>query len=311
MDTNEFISKAAGGSLSQQEAYAALMGFAKQQKERGQSDAQAFSSYITKDETGRRLFRAYRDIPGGEFDTTKADPMKPALKQAPVQKDDDVEWGALVKAYAKSYSLSDAKAIDQIMLTAEGRKLFRATMKRERMRDPNYSENDYAFLDACDAQRDADYELHKANAKTSEFMDLVNQMRSKFPAMTLSDAMERTQSLYPEAWRKYREMDVKANPADPNAAPLSGKPTPSRAPNWQGEQTSSELTPPRKFPVADDTVRFKSAEAATAEANFAFFTKILYDASAKAGRPWSVEKCIATLRQCPAAAQYFDAAVAA
>jgi hypothetical protein len=307
--TTEVLELCKRGELSHAQIYSEMTRFAEMQRQRGESRDQAFAYFVTKTQEGKELFAAYRKLPGSDFDTTKAEPVS-VSKPAVVAKDDGPGWSETVAAYAKAYNLSEGAAINQMLACPDGQRMFRSEMRKQRMRNPDFSENDHLYEDACDAARE-ESRIAKANTKASEFMDLVSQMRSKFPAMTLSDAMERAQSLYPEAWRKYREMDVKADPADPNAAPLSGKPTPSRAPLWQGPNTSSELTPPRKFPVANDTVRFKSAAAQTAEANFAFFTKILYDASAKAGRPWSVEKCIATLRQCPAAAQYFNAAVAA
>jgi hypothetical protein len=318
MNTTEVIAKAERGELAHDAVYAELVKFAEMQRQRGQSRDQAFSYFITKTAEGRELFATYRKMSGGEFDLTKAEPMKPQRKQVPVQKDDDIAWGDLVKAYAKSYGLSEAKAIDQIMLTEEGRQMFRATMKRERARNPDFSENDYAFLAACDAQRDADHELHKAN-KRSEFEDRVAEVRARFPNMSLSDVMTHVQSLYPDAWRKAKEVGpaweqtfADLGVGAPGDGEISGKPSPSRAPLWEGEQTSSHLTPP---PVPEQmsppTPRYKSAAAQTAEANFAFFTKILFDASARAGRPWSVEKCIATLRACPAANQYFVTACGA
>jgi hypothetical protein len=310
MDTNQVLELCKRGEMAQADAYAALCKFAEAQRKPGRTIAQGFSDYIQKDEIGQRLFATYKALPNSQFDMTSPDRLSATERGVPVAKVADTDWSAMVALYAKSYGLTEGAAISQIMATPEGMAMFRKQMRAERLRNPDFSENDHLYEDACDAARE-ESRVAKANSKASEFMDLVSQMRSKFPAMTLSDAMERTQSLYPEAWRKYREMDVKAAPADPNAAPLSGRPTPSRAPLWQGPNTSSELTPPRKFPVADDTVRYKSAAAATAEANFVFFTKILHDASGRAGKPWSVEKCIATLRQCPAAAQYFDAAVAA
>jgi hypothetical protein len=307
MEAYEAITKAEAGNMPRHEAYSALMRFAQLQKQANESEAQCFSRYIQKDPAGRRLYQAYKRLPSTDLDFSQAHKPQPVAKA-----DDEIAWGSLVHAYSKRYGVSEMRAVDEMLRTEGGQKLFRATMKAERLRNPEFTETDYLYEDLCDQQRDQQREFHKANTRPL-FLTMVDDIRRRNPNMTQSSAMDFVRST-PEgkvAWEKYRELDVKADPKNPQDAPLSGRPEPSRAPQWRGEQTSSNLTPPRKFPVADDTPKFKLAEAKVAEENFAFFTKVLFDASRKAGKPWSIDKCISTLRACPAAAQYFDAACGA
>jgi hypothetical protein len=310
MNTNEIIELAKRGAISHDQVYSELVRFAEEQRQRGQSSDQAFSHFVSKTAEGQRLFAAYRDMPGSPFDMNSP-AHKPATQQPVAKADDGVAWGDLVKAYARSYNLSEAKAIDQLLLTEGGSALFKKQMRAERLRTGAYSEMDMQYLDACDKQADEHRDMHK-RVKVSLFEQMVADLREKHPHMALSDAQDFVRST-PEgktAWEEWKKLGV---PADPTQAPISGKPAPRHETMWDSPASGSRQSAGRDVrpaAPADDTPRFKSAAAAVAESNFGFFVKILFDASARAGKPWSIEKCISTLRACPSAAQYFNAAVA-
>jgi hypothetical protein len=302
MDANQTIELAKSGKLNRDQVYDHLMGFAKAQKRAGESDAQSFSRFVQKDRDGQLLFREMQNLPTG----AEVAPSKPT---AIVKVDDDgVAWRDLVKAYAKTYHLSEAKAVDQLLLVPEGQKLFKRQMRAERVASGQYSEMDFRYLDACDAQHDEHRELHK-RVKVSLFEQMVSDLRAKHPHMTLSDAQDFVMAT-PEgkvAWAKFKE---NFDGPDPQDAPISGKPQPDRPPDWQ-QYAVSDLTPPRKFPVADDTVRFKrDAEAAIAKSNLEFFAGVLVKASHKAGRPWSAMQAVEILKQCSSLDEYWRAAAA-
>jgi hypothetical protein len=145
---------------------------------------------------------------------------------------------------------------------------------------------------------------------------MVADLRQKHPHMALSDAQDFVRST-PEgrtAWEEWKKLGVSADPASPMDAPLSGRPAPTHTTMFDSDMSGSRQNAGRDIrpaAPADDTPKFKSAAARVAADNFAFFVKVLHDASAKAGRPWTIDKCISILRACPASAQYFDAACGA
>jgi hypothetical protein len=308
MNSNEIIELAKRGAISHDQVYSELVRFAEEQRQRGQSSDQAFSHFIGKTAEGQRLFAAYKAMPNSQFDMNSPDRMSPRERGVSVAKVDDTEWSALVKMYAKNYGISEGTAINQMMATPEGMALLKKQLRAERLRNPDFSALDHAQEAIYDQQRE-EQRVAKANTELLPFQQKVRDMRARFPNMSESDALDHACSLYPDEWKKFKELGLDADPQD---GAISGRPDPSRAPIWQGEQTSSNLTPPpRVEQMEPPNPKFKSAEAEAALANFEFFTKVLFDASRKAGKPWSADQCVNILRQCPAAKIYLDAACGA
>jgi hypothetical protein len=309
MNTTEIIELAKRGAISHDQVYSELVRFAEEQRQRGQTSDQAFSHFVGKTAEGQKLFAAYKAMPNSPFDMNSPERMSPSERGVPVAKVDDTEWTQLVSTYAKRYGVSEMRAADEMMATPEGMALLKKQLRAERLRNPDFSALDHAQEAIYDQQRAEHAELHKASTKLrSEFEDRVADMRSRFPAMSMTDVLDHTRSLYPKAWEQFKTLGLAADPQD---GAISGRPDPSRAPIWQGEQTSSNLTPPPKVEVMEPPNPKFKRDQEIAVANWDFFVDILKSASEKAGKNWDRDQCTSILKRCPAARQYLDAALAA
>jgi hypothetical protein len=306
MNTTEVLDLCKRGEIAQADAYAALCKFAEAQRKPGRTIAQGFSDYIQKDEIGQRLFAAYKALPGSPFDMNSPDRLSATDRGVPVAKVADTDWSELVKLYAKSYGLTEGAAISQMLATADGMAMFRKQMKAERLRNPDFSGLDHQQEDVYEAARE-EQRVAKANTELLPFQQKVRDMRARFPNMSESDALDHARSLYPDEWKKFKELGLDADPQD---GAISGRPDPSRAPIWQGEQTSSNLTPPPKVEVMEPPNPKFKRDQEIAVANWDFFVDILKSASEKAGKNWDRDQCTSILKRCPAARQYLDAALA-
>jgi hypothetical protein len=307
MNTTEIIDLAKRGAISHDQVYSELQRFAEEQRQRGQSSDQAFSHFISKTAEGQKLFAAYKSMPGGQFDMT--DRLSAAERGVPVEKVADTDWSAMVKLYSKMYGLTEGAATNQMLATPEGMAMFRKQKRIEQKRNPDFTAIHHAQEAAHDAARDEQREFHKRTSMKSRYEEMVAQVRRADPSISelrAGDIVRRSKEGQ-EAWAAFMR---NFRGPDPRAAEISGKPQPARTADWD-QHARSDLTPPRKFPVANDAVRFKSAEAQTALANFEFFTKVLFDASAKAGKNWSAEQCVSMLMKCPSARVYMVAACGA
>jgi hypothetical protein len=243
-----------GGYIMDITAYETLQKFANEQRRSGESEAQAFARYCRTPEGAKllrkhqqeRLADSYSYLPAAE--TARVE--KSALAQS--------DWNALVAGIQGMAKCSLSKAIDAALGTEAGREAFKVHKRAEMMASRQYTQADMITHDSVEAVRQYNYDMRKANTKPL-FMQMVDDVRSRNPSMSMTAAMDHVRSIKPEgeeAWQKFKTLGL-AN--DPQDGALSGRPDPSRAPMWEGEQTSSHLTQPRKFPVADDTPTFKSA----------------------------------------------------
>jgi hypothetical protein len=312
MNTTEIIELAKRGSLSHDQVYSELVRFAEEQRQRGQSSDQAFAHFISKTAEGQKLFAAYKAMPNSQFDMTSPDRMSAAERGVPVAKVDDTEWTQLVKMYAKNYSVSEGAAINQLMACPEGMALLKRQLRVERGRNPDFSALDHAQEAIYDQQREEQRDLHKRTTTQSRYEEMVAEVRRAQPSISELRAGDIVRSTKDgqEAWQEFLRLGV----GNPNDGELSGKPSPARISqqdsDMSGSRQSRGLGVKPAAPAPDD-VKFKSAEAATALANFEFFTKVLFDASRKAGKPWSAEQCVDILKRCPSAKMYLDAACGA
>jgi hypothetical protein len=312
MNTTEIIELAKRGAISHDQVYSELQRFAEEQRQHNQSADQAFSHYITKTAEGQKLFAAYKSMPNSQFDMLSPDRMSPAERGVPVAKVDDTEWTQLVKLYAKSYNLSEARAVDQLMACPKGMALLKKQLRAERMRNPDFSGLDHQQEAIYDQQRDEQRELHKRTTTQSRYEEMVAEVRRAQPSISelrAGDIVRATKDGQ-AAWLEFLRLGV----GDPTTGAISGKPSPARISQVDSDMSGSRQSAGRDVKPAapaDDTVRYKSAEAQTALANFEFFTKVLFDASRRAGKNWSAEQCVSMLMKCPSARVYMDAACGA
>jgi hypothetical protein len=271
------------------EAYVTLTKFANAQRRAGESEAQAFSRYIQTPE-GRELFKQHQQERLGDLG---ASVPAPVAKSAPPA----TAWNALVAGIQQMSKCSLSKAIEAALTTTAGQEAF-AAQKRDELIKSGISVADLTTYDSIQDVRKYHRDFHKANTKPL-FMQMVDDVRSRNPSMTMTAAMDHVRSIKPEgeaAWLKFRTLGLEN---DPQGGAISGRPPPDRSPLWEGEQTSSHLTPPRKFPVADDTVTFKSASET--------WQQIVSEFRKASGWDWA--RAVSVLKHHPASCQYYSAMV--
>jgi hypothetical protein len=275
------------------QAYHSLMKLAAELRQPDESVAQSFAKVSRT--AGQKLFAEHQRQQLGSALSHVPAAVEKSAPPATV-------WSGLVSAVMRIEKCSYSKAVDLCLKTEEGRFAFKACNAAELAK--NYGPADLAYYNAEVSKANNSIDLAKA-AKPAAFMELVSQTRSKYPNMSMSDAMEHTRVQFPKIWEDWKKLGVPGNPSD---GKLSGKPSPSRAPLWEGEQTSSHLTPPPKVEIMEGPNPKFKRDAEIAKQNFAFFVDVLCKASERAGKPWSAAEAVGILQKCPAANQYLLAA---
>jgi hypothetical protein len=272
----------------QNRVYDEMMKLAVQQRRANECEAQSFARYCRTPEGAAMLRKHQQAQLGLPADTNVA-------KSAPAASD----WNALVAGIQGMGKGSLSKAIDAALATEAGREAFKIHKRNEMLASKQYTIADITLHDSVEAVRQYNYDMHKANTKPL-FMQMVDDVRSRNPSMSMMDAMDHVRSIKPEgedAWLKFKTLGLANNPMD---GALSGRPARTHETLWDSPHSGSRQDAGvnvRPAAPADDTPRFKSATDT--------WSDIVAEFRKSSGWDWA--RAVNVLKHHPASCSYYAA----
>jgi hypothetical protein len=256
-DIDRTLDLAKNNRLSRAELYWRMEALAAQQREPGQSQAQAFAKFVSGE--GRELMMVHQSLSaagsGGIVgDYTSA--FQPSASVAKSVVEDD--WDRLVKATQKAANCSTSEAIDAALSNEAGRYAFAKRLRSDRIATGEFSQADLEALDGAAAEQQQHREFHKRDLK-SEYETECDAVRRMHPDLKESDVHDFARQRNPAAWEDFKMNKLGGKgrqlprghvpqPGDehPTAA-TSGRTEPSHAPQWTSEHSGNRpgTTPAR------------------------------------------------------------------
>jgi hypothetical protein len=251
VDAYKTLEIAKSGKLSRSALYAEISSLAEAQREPGQSTHQAFAKFIAS-YPGKELLQIQQSLPGNDVEPTSF---------IPVAKSTNV-WNDLIDAMARHTGCSRTVAIDKLLKTDEGRAVFNAVRRKEKIAS-GFTVGDMERDDNEQAAREAT--VAKVIEPGSEFMALVDDLMDRRPGLTRSQAMDyiRSTPAGQKAWQKFTRLRF-VPPSESSSRPHSLPEASMRevafdtTPLWPARHYSGPNTPARTPIRADNTPTVKS-----------------------------------------------------
>jgi hypothetical protein len=217
LGSNGLIELFERGGVTKAGAYTLIEELARDRRQPGQSEAQAFLEFITKDDLGRALYRLQKAMTGNDV-------VRPKVSTSVVRKgvnDIELTWNCLVAGIARSCNVSLSKAGDLARATPEGMAVWKAwhrppiadTPPQSRGvgdagRTPPQWRSDHSGGGDEDPERTVMDAPHADPAAAlAHFMAIVEDLEVKYQ-LSQSQAMDKARMKLPELWKAAARLPV-------------------------------------------------------------------------------------------------------
>jgi hypothetical protein len=296
VNINHTLALAKRNQIGKAELFSRMQSIAEARRSPGESAAQSFVRFISTDE-GAELFRIQKAMSGHDIESQTSAPV---IKSG----GGGGEWGDLITAVRKRTGLSENAAINQVLSTPEGLRLFQMAKRRQQISgDTGFTKADMQVLDDIAAEQHAWTDMRKgspvaADVHTlSSYNELLDKARSMYPTMSESKLHDFVRARHPEAWEahKLQKLGSGGLPRARGQRERSGEdpPTPTTgrggrtAPQWQSDHSGSPpTTPAHAAEHPSDTPTIKMLNNIARHAGMSRYELAKHLSSSEVGRKW-------------------------
>jgi hypothetical protein len=255
-DIDRTLDLAKRGQFSRSELYWRMQALADQQREPGQSQAQAFAKFVQG--AGRELMQIHCSLSaagsGGVVGDYTAAPNSVPIAKSVVEDD----WDRLIRVTKKAAGCSESEAIDAALSSEAGRYAFAKRKRSDQIATGQFTIADMRCLDGAAAEQDQYRELHKRDLK-SDYEAKFDEAKQMYPHLSDSKVHDFVRARHPEAWEEHKKLNKlgggqlprshvpQSGDEHPRAA-TSGRGEPSHAPQWHSDHSGSTPTTPARTP---------------------------------------------------------------
>jgi hypothetical protein len=267
-DIERTLDLAKRGQFSRSELYWRMQALADQQREPGQSQAQAFAKFVSGE--GRELMQIHCSLSNAGSGGVVSDYTAPQALVSVAKSIPEDDWTRLVRLTKKTANCSDNEAINAALSTEAGRYAFAKRKRNDQIATGQFTIADMAALDGAAAEQEHNRDFHKRDDK-SEYEEKFDETKRQYPHLSDSKVHDYVRARHPEAWEDHKlgKLGGKGRqlprghvpqPGEehPTAA-TSGRTEPSHAPQWTSDHSGNRpgTTPERTPERPSDTPAIK------------------------------------------------------